>query len=374
MAVKSSGQLAMTEIVAEFGGDAPHAMSEYYGGGDKVPAGANPNVATSGMTKFGDFYDAVAATVLTISSNTSNYNIKTAAIAAGGDQNTPVILTINNGVTVNSSSNSTPAMKTDTGWGSGTTINITNNGTIIGANGSAGSSGSNSSANPSSGGGTGGNGGGGGCGVSPGSGSAGSAGATGSGSASSSNNGSNGTAGGNAFEHSQTGDNNLSVIFDTAGTRTAGTGGAGGSAGTHSVTGNGGGGGGGGSHEHCYCNTSDNSCNAWDPAGGGGGGAATGSGGTGGSCGAENGSSGSSTSGGQYGRSYRQAAGHNYVCNKGNSGGSGGNLGSAGSAGAGSSFSGGAGGSAGATGNYNGSAGSAGANGSALAGNTGQIS
>ena len=35
MAVKSSGQLAMTEIVAEFGGSAPHAMSEYYGGGDK---------------------------------------------------------------------------------------------------------------------------------------------------------------------------------------------------------------------------------------------------------------------------------------------------------------------------------------------------
>ena len=47
MAVKSSGQLAMTEIVAEFGGDAPHAMSEYYGGGDKVPQGANPNVPTS---------------------------------------------------------------------------------------------------------------------------------------------------------------------------------------------------------------------------------------------------------------------------------------------------------------------------------------
>ena len=57
MAVKSSGQLAISEIVAEFGGDAPHAMSEYYGGGDKVPQGANPNVATSGMSKRSDYYD-----------------------------------------------------------------------------------------------------------------------------------------------------------------------------------------------------------------------------------------------------------------------------------------------------------------------------
>ena len=252
MAVKSSGQLAMTEIAAEFGGDVPHAMSEYYGGGDKVPQGANPNVATSGMQKLSNYYNSVAATVLAITSNTSNYNIKTAVLAAGGDLNTPVILTVNSGVTVNSSSTANPAMKTDTGWGSGVTINITNNGTIIGANGSAGSSGSNSSANPSSGGGSGGAGAGGGCGVSPGNGGSGSAGATGSGSASGSNNGSNGTAGGNAFEHSQTGDNNLSVIFDVAGTRTAGSGGAGGSAGTHSVTGNGGGGGGGGSHTHCY--------------------------------------------------------------------------------------------------------------------------
>ena len=145
MAVKSSGELAMTEIVAEFGGDAPHAISEYYGGGTYVPAGANAGVATSGMTKWSDYYDTVAATVLTISSGTNNYNIKTAAVAAGGDANTPVILTINSGVTVGSTSVGTAAMRTDTGWGAGTTITITNNGTIRGGTGGAGSTGSSGS-------------------------------------------------------------------------------------------------------------------------------------------------------------------------------------------------------------------------------------
>ena len=228
MAIKSSGSLAMSEIVAEFGGDAPHNFSEYYGGGDRVPAGANSGIATSGQINFNSFYDGVAATVLTISSNTSNYNIKTANASAGGDQSTPVILTINNGVTVSSSSSSNPAMKTDTGWSNGATITIINNGSIVGANGAAGDNGAASSGNPGSGGGAGGHG------TEPFSGTttagSGSAGAAGSGSAQSGNNGADGSAGGTAFEHSQTGDNNLQVTFTTAGTRTAGSGGAGGSA------------------------------------------------------------------------------------------------------------------------------------------------
>jgi len=376
MAVKSSGQLAMTEIVAEFGGDAPHAMSEYYGGGDKVPAGANPNVATSGMTKFGDFYDAVAATVLTISSNTSNYNIKTAAVAAGGDQNTPVILTINNGVTVSSSSNSTPAMKTDTGWGSGVTINITNNGSIVGANGSAGSNGSASSGNPSSGGGAGGHG------TEPFSNTlnagSGSAGAAGSGSAQSGNNGANGSAGGSAFEHSQTGDNNLSVIFDTAGTRTGGSGGAGGSAAAHTTKGNGGGGGGNGFESFNWTHKGGGGVTR---GGGGGGGANGGAGGAraeydGANYGGEAGATGGATTGGLGGRSSRQVTGCSYCSYVGQRAGSGGNLQQAGSSGHGSAqgTSAGSGGSAGADGTANGSAGSTGASGSALAGNTGQIS
>lgn len=364
MAVKSSGQLAISEIVAEFGGDAPHALSEYYGGAGLVPAGANPNVSTSGQTKFSNFYNSVAATVLNILSNTTNYNIKTAVQAAGGDLNTPVILTIASGVTVSGSNASTPAMKTDTGWGSGVTINITNNGSIVG------SSGTNTSGNPSSGGGSGGQSGGANSnGQGNPNGLAGSAGASGSGSAESANNG------GVAFEHSQTGDNNLSVIFDVAGTRT------GGAAGIKTFTGNGGGGGGGGGSWNTYC------------AGGGGGGGANGGSGGGANSdtlgvGGGGGSSGSATTGGSGGgqggtycgvNRYNNNQGCNTYHGGGGTGGSGGNLGNAGanggSGGSGnncnSSGGGGSGGSGGAAGS-NGTA--SGSTGAVLSGNTGQIS
>ena len=237
MAVKSSGALSLTtDIVGEFGGVAPHSLSEYYGGGDYVPAGANPGIATSGAINFGSHYNAVAATVLNITSNVNNYDIGAQAIAAGGDKATPVILTINAGVTVGSTSSTTAAMYTGTGWSSGTTINITNNGSVVGSAGS--------NTNGYAAGGNGGVGGG----------HFGGAGAGGAGSSGTSGTPDSANNGGSAFEHSQTVDNNLSVIFDTAGTRTAGA------AGTQSVTGGGGGGGGGGAGT------------TWTTVGGGGGG------------------------------------------------------------------------------------------------------
>ena len=329
MAVKGSGALSiLNDIVAEFGGDAPHSLSEYYGGGTYVPAGANPGIATSGQINFGSHYGAVAATVLNITSNVNNYDIGAQAIAAGGDKSTPVILTINAGVTVGSTSSGTAAMYTGTGWSSGTTINITNNGSIVG------SSGSNSTQTGSETG-TGGNGG---KGATPygGSGANGGSGTSGSASADSTNNG------GNAFEHSQTADNYLSVIFDTAGTRT------GGSAGTASASGGGGGGGGGG--------------NYWPFGGDGGGGGAGTPGGSGGATGGGSswttpGSPGTATSGG---------AGSDNPYHNGGVGGTGGNLGQSGSSGTRDlPGSGGAGGSTGQD---------AGSSGSALSGNTGQIS
>ena len=58
MAIKSSGTLAMTEIVAEFGGAIPHALNEYYRDGGLVPAN-NTGVPTSGTIAIGNFYGAV---------------------------------------------------------------------------------------------------------------------------------------------------------------------------------------------------------------------------------------------------------------------------------------------------------------------------
>jgi hypothetical protein len=339
MAIKSTGALSFaTDIVGEFADSAPHSMSEFYGGGDKVPAGANPGVATSGTINFNSFYDCVAATVLTISSNTNDYNIGAACIAAGGDKATPVILTINAGVTVGSTANTIPAMKTDTGWSSGVSITITNNGTIVGSTGS----------NVTSGGGSGGSGGKGkgynsswGPCTSGGPGTSGSSGSTGSGSADSASNG------GDAFEHSQTADNYLSVIFDTAGTRTGGSGG------TTTIPGGGGGGGGGGYGPGVFPGI-------YQGGGGGGGGAMSGSYGQGGAnmnCG----DGGCSCSG-------KQPNGSGGGSSGGGGGPRAGSGGSVGNSGGGGSNGGYGGGGAGSTGYASGSAGSA------LAGNTGQIS
>jgi hypothetical protein len=285
-----------------------------------------------GLTATKNFSMTVlSATVLTISSNTNNYDIGAAVLAAGGDKSTPVILTINSGVTVGSTSSSTAAMYTGTGWSSGTTINITNNGSIVGfagqnttgtaGNGGNGGSGgwwqacngySGSSANPPT---------------------------------SAANNG------GDAFNHSQTG-TDLSVIFDVTGTR------VGGGAGTVSALGGGGGGGtgaaGGIDGAETYCS-----------GGGGGGGAANGGGGY--RQYGNNGANGTSTSGGAGGAAESSGAWH------GGYGGSGGNPGASGGASGTAKHywwtdAASSGGGAGSSGSNTGSSGVA------LTGNTAQIS
>jgi len=250
MAVKGSGQLSMlNDIVAEFGGTAPHKMSEYYGGAGLVPAGANPNVPSSGRVGMKQFYNSVAATVLSITSNQSQYNIATEAVAAGGDLNTPVILTIDSGVTVSSSDPTVAAMTTGTGWGSGTTVNITNNGTIQGATGqntssyaASGGSGGNGQTWRATGGGSGSN--------------------ASTPSADSSNNG------GAAYNQE---DSTLLTVFDTLGTVSAGA------AGTKTAYGGGGGGAGSGMYGRYMGPTGG--IQASGPGGGGGAGTPAGGGG-----------------------------------------------------------------------------------------------
>ncbi len=88
-------------------------------------------------------------TLLTISSDTANYNIATALENPTSAKN--VILTINSGVTVYSTSASSPALDTGT-LPSGSTVKIVNSGTIIGAGGAGGNGGSNGAPNGGSGG------------------------------------------------------------------------------------------------------------------------------------------------------------------------------------------------------------------------------
>lgn len=84
------------------------------------------------------FFEAVLR--LVISSNTNNYNIRTAALAAGwnGSDIVDVFVQINSGVIVGSTSTGTPAMDTGTSWPVGSTITINNEGKIQGRGGNGG--------------------------------------------------------------------------------------------------------------------------------------------------------------------------------------------------------------------------------------------
>ena len=76
-------------------------------------------------------YSSPPALALTISANTASYNIYTAAIGAGMTTARSITVTINSGVKVGS-------LSTGSGFQPGTTINIVNNGTILGNGGSGG--------------------------------------------------------------------------------------------------------------------------------------------------------------------------------------------------------------------------------------------
>jgi len=163
MALPASGTLALTDIATEFGDSAPHAMSEFYRGGGKVPDSAgNSNVPASGAINVGGFYNAAnrAAIALTIASNTQNYDVYSNASPSPSYSSgtSDITVTINSGVVVGSSSTGSYAMSVPNAFGAGDTITIVNNGTIIGRGGSGGTGGRGAptSANGSSGG-TGGN-------------------------------------------------------------------------------------------------------------------------------------------------------------------------------------------------------------------------
>ena len=128
MALQSSGQIKITDIVGEFGGTVPHSLSEYYRNGGEVP-GNNTNVPESGTISIGNFYGAVNEIQYTISSGTTNFQTSS-AFGSNWTTAVPKRLIINSGVTVGSTS-STPALIIDGSMG-GTFI-VQNAGSIEGA-------------------------------------------------------------------------------------------------------------------------------------------------------------------------------------------------------------------------------------------------
>jgi hypothetical protein len=143
MAIPASGLLTLNDIQTEFGGSNPISLSEYYRSGGLVPnTPTNSAIPTSGTIAIGNFYGSSAASGLnlTISANTQNYDVYTAAIGAGyssGD----VTVTINPGIVVGSNSTGAYALLVPSAFSPSASISITNSGTIIGSGGAGGTGG-----------------------------------------------------------------------------------------------------------------------------------------------------------------------------------------------------------------------------------------
>ena len=154
----TSVTLLMSQIQAEFGGTNPALLSEYYAGGTystgggRVPAGATGTygaIASSGTISIQQFYGSshIVATPLTITivANVQNFNMINNRFASqhGGAvvlsgtyiAGTLTKVVVNAGVVVGASSNGVYAFDTGSGWGASDTLQLVNNGYIVGAGG-----------------------------------------------------------------------------------------------------------------------------------------------------------------------------------------------------------------------------------------------
>lgn len=90
----------------------------------------------SGQISMSNFYGKANQFALTISSNTTNANLRSLAVAAGWNQSTKVVATINSGVIVSSNSTGTTGLVIDGSFPGG--VELINNGFIIGMGGAGG--------------------------------------------------------------------------------------------------------------------------------------------------------------------------------------------------------------------------------------------
>ena len=147
MAIPGPGTpIDLQDLADEFGGTAPHELSEYYRGGGEVPnSAANNAVPTSGTISLGDFYGAVNIVTLnlTIASDTKNYNLypqvsSNPSYVAGA---TAINVTVNPGRRVGSTSRTGYAFQIPSQFNPGDQITLINKGTIVGRAGNGGNGG-----------------------------------------------------------------------------------------------------------------------------------------------------------------------------------------------------------------------------------------
>ena len=135
MAIQSSGAISITDIVNEFGGTAPHSMSEYYRNGGEVP-GNNTNVPTSGTISLSNFYGAVNEIIHNFSNNDTNQNLAT-VFGSNWSSSVPKRAVVGSGVTVGGTN--THAIMVPSGMGG--SLNIDVSGSVLGHGGTANSGG-----------------------------------------------------------------------------------------------------------------------------------------------------------------------------------------------------------------------------------------
>lgn len=163
MAIPAPGTaISVNTIVGEFGGTAPHSLSEYYRGGGLVPnTPGNANIPTSGAIPMAGFYGSAnrTAIALSIASNTYNYDVYTNRSPAYVAGSSDITVTVNPGVTVGSTSTGTYALLVPSSFNPADTVTIVNSGVIQGMGGNAGNGGTAGagSASPGSSGSSGGN-------------------------------------------------------------------------------------------------------------------------------------------------------------------------------------------------------------------------
>lgn len=145
-AIPNSGAISLSDFATEFGGTAPHSMSEYYRNGSNVPSN-NSNVPTAGAFRFGQMRGAINEIAIAATSGT-NVDISS-LFGANWTSTVPKRLTIGSGVTIGGTGSSAAIIIPSNMAG---TLEIDNAGNVLGFGGAAnGGAGGNAIQNSASG-------------------------------------------------------------------------------------------------------------------------------------------------------------------------------------------------------------------------------
>ena len=131
MACPASGKITIQDLVDEFGGSAPHKITEYYRNGSLVP-GNNTSVPESGQISLTQFYSAVNEILHTHSDGDTNVDLAS-IFGSNWASTVPKRVVVPSGVTVGGTN--THAMNVPSGMGG--TLNIVVSGNIHGYGGAA---------------------------------------------------------------------------------------------------------------------------------------------------------------------------------------------------------------------------------------------